>query len=123
MGPGMTSERVDGYICFYTDNIVDEFVSIDEARYMELEQILSILQSGVLGYPRNMLGIIDERGNSLHFFVQPDGSIELNMSVPEEFGSYIRQMEQNECYQLIKQGYRYIENMPVGEVKFIGWWV
>lgn len=117
------TERVSGYVCFYTDNMADEFVSIDEARYMELEQILSILQAGLLGYPRNLLGIIDEKGNSLQFFVQPDGSIELNMSVPEEFGSYTREVEQLECYRLIKQGCRLVEHMPVGEVRFSGWWV
>ena len=115
-------ERVEGYVCYYTDHIADEFVSIDEAQYMALEQILSILQSGVLGYPRNLLGIIDERGNSLQFFVHPDGSIELNLSVPEEFGSYTRQMQQRECYALLREGHRYIETMPVGEVEFSAWW-
>lgn len=117
------SERVDGYICYYTDHIADEFVSIDDAQYMALEQILSLLQSGVLGYPRNILGIIDEKGDSLQFFVQADGGIELNLSVPEEFGSYTRQVDQRECYALLKQGYRYIKHMPVGEVEFSGWWV
>jgi hypothetical protein len=116
-------DRVEGYICFYTDNIADEFVSIDDASYMALDQILSILKSGVLGHPRNLLGIIDERGNSLQFFVHPDGSIELNLSVPEKFGSYTRQVEQTDCYALLREGYRYIETMPVGEVEFSGWWV
>lgn len=117
------SETVNGYICFYTDHISDEFVSIDDARYMTLEHILSILRAGVLGYPSNLLGIIDEQGNSLQFFVQPDGCIELNLSVPEQFGSYTRQIGQNECYTLLRQGCRYIEQMPVGEVEFSGWWV
>lgn len=117
------SERVDGYICFYTDHLGDEFVSIDDARYMALEQILAMLESGVLGHPRNLLGIIDERGNSLQFFVHPDGAIELNLSVPEEFGSYTRQIGQSECYSLLKQGFRDIQSMPVGVVEFSGWWV
>ncbi|MFO8025983.1 hypothetical protein [Thiohalophilus sp.] len=117
------TEQVEGYICFYTDHIAEEFVSIDEARYMALEQILTILQGGVLGYPRNLLGIIDEKGNSLQFFVQPEGGIELNLSVPEEFGSYTRQIEPFECYTLLKKGCRYIEHMPVGKVEFSGWWI
>ena len=117
------SERVEGYICFYTDHIADEFVSIDDARFMALDEILSKIQSGLLGYPRNLLGIIDEKGNTLQFFVQPDGTIEMNLSVPEEFGSYVRQLEQLECYALLKRGCRYIEEIPVGEVEFTGWWV
>lgn len=117
------SNQITGYICFYTDHIVDEFVSIDDAYFMELEKILSTIQSGLLGYPRNLLGIIDEKGNTLQFFVQPDGVIELNISVPEKFGSYVRQLDQRECYAVLKRGYRYIEDMPVGEVEFTGWWV
>jgi len=117
------TEQVDGYICFYSDHMGEEFVLIDEARYMPLEQILSLLRAGVLGYPRNLLGIIDDKGNSLQFFVQPDNRIELNLSVPEEFGSYTRQVDQRECYTLVKTACRYIEHMPVGEVEFSGWWL
>lgn len=117
------SEQVDGYICFYTDHIANDFVSIDDARYMPIEQILSILQAGVLGYPRNLLGIIDEKGNSLQFFVHPDGIIEMNLSVPEQFGSYVKQLDQLECYNLLRQACRYMEEVPVGEAEFTPWWV
>jgi len=117
------SAQVKGYICFYADHMANDFVSIDDEVFMEFEQILATLQSGVLEYPKNIWGIIDERGNSLQFFVNDDGSIEMNISVPEKFGSYTKAIEFPECYAIVSQAHQYFENIEMDDAEFNGWWV
>ncbi len=115
--------RAKGYVCFYADHLTNEFISVDDEVFMELDKVLASLQSGVLEYPKNIWGIIDEKGNSLQFFVNQDGTIEMNISVPKKLGSYTKMLEKSECYTLVCQAQQYIEDIEIEDAEFRDWWV
>lgn len=114
--------KVNGYICFYADYVSNDFLSTDEQTFLQLEQIYATLESGILEYPKNIWGITDEQGHSLQFYVNADGSIEVNITVPEKFGSYTRHLEKQACYRLIRTAPRYLKEIDFTEFEFNAWW-
>ena len=114
-------EKAAGYICFYADYVANEYVSVSDEVFHDLDDIYRILESGILEYPKNLCGITDETGATLQLFVNEDNSIEIDISVPEKEGSYIKQASLDECLEIVRSAGRNLNDLEIPDMTFRKW--
>ena len=114
-------EKATGFICFYADYVANEFVSVSDEVFHDIEDIYRILDSGILEYPKNIWGIIDEAGCTLQLFVNDDNSIEIDIPAPEQEGSYIKNTSLDECIAIVRSAGRNLNELEIPDMSFRKW--
>ncbi len=86
---------------FYTDYLEDKSVASHEPIEATLEEVLNAMDR-VLYWPENFLGIVDDQETTLQFMVNDDKSIEVDVPVPTEQGSYAKATDLSECFDIVR---------------------
>ncbi|ENV18418.1 hypothetical protein [Acinetobacter guillouiae] len=86
---------------FFTDYDGEEVLPTQN-QYASIDEIIEIMQS-VLIRPENFLGIVDKNDRTLQFIVNDDYSLDADIPVPDQKGSYTKTISLHEAVKLVQR--------------------
>ena len=86
---------------FFVDYCEDKVLESKDARVATKDEILHSMDC-VLHMPRNFIGVIGENGTTLQFVVNDDKTIDIDVPVPADRGSYVKTTDLQECLEIVR---------------------
>ena len=86
---------------FFTDYDGEEVLPTQN-QYASIDEIIELMQS-VLIRPENFLGIVDKNDRTLQFIVNDDYSLDADIPVPDQKGSYTKTISLHEAVKLVQK--------------------
>lgn len=104
---------------FFTDYDGDEVLPA-QTQYASIDEIIELMQS-VLIRPENFLGIVDKNDRTLQFIVNSDHSLDADIPIPDQKGSYTKRLSLEEAIKIVQKQTEYIQLDEIEGMTFIKW--
>ncbi|MFW2044150.1 hypothetical protein ACG94V_21355 [Acinetobacter sp. ULE_I001] len=104
---------------FFTDYDGDEVLPAQD-QYASIDEIIEIMQF-VLIRPENFLGIVDKNDRTLQFMVNDDYSLDADIPVPTQKGSYTKTIGLHEAIKLVQKQTELIQIDVIEGMVFMKW--
>jgi uncharacterized UPF0160 family protein len=104
---------------FFTDYEGDEVLPA-QTQYASIDEIIELMQS-VLIRPDNFLGIVDRNDRTLQFIVNSDNSLDADIPVPEQKGSYGKRLSLQEAIKIVQKQTELIQVDMIEGMSFVKW--
>ena len=88
--------------------------------YASIDEIIELMQS-VLIRPENFLGIVDKNDRTLQFIVNDDYSLDADIPVPDQKGSYTKTISLHEAIKLVQKQTELIQVDTIEGMTFMKW--
>jgi hypothetical protein len=104
---------------FFTDYDGDEVLPA-QTQYASIDEIIELMQS-VLIRPENFLGIVDKNDRTLQFIVNSDYSLDADIPIPDQKGSYTKRLSLEEAIKIVQKQTEYIQLDAIEGITFMKW--
>lgn len=104
---------------FFTDYDGDEVLPA-QTQYASIDEIIELMQS-VLIRPENFLGIVDKNDRTLQFIVNSDHSLDADIPIPDQKGSYTKRLSLEEAIKIVQKQTEYIQLDEIEGMTFMKW--
>ena len=124
LGLGRQAKRAGGleFVVFYEDNFTAGFGSKrpEEETYFNVDEICSAM-SKILVHHKNFFGIVDVAGETVQFYANADGSVQMERTVPAHKGSLGTTGTLEDALTLVKQAGPDLAALEIPGAKFASW--
>lgn len=104
---------------FFTDYDGDEVLPA-QTQYASIDEIIELMQL-VLIRPENFLGIVDKNNRTLQFIVNSDHSLDADIPIPDQKGSYTKRLSLEEAIKIVQKQTEYIQFDAIEGMTFMKW--
>lgn len=104
---------------FFTDYAGEEVLPTQN-QYASIDEIIDLMQS-VLIRSENFLGIVDKNDRTLQFIVNDDHSLDADIPVPDQKGSYTKTISLHEAVKLVQKQTELIQIDAIEGMAFMKW--
>lgn len=104
---------------FFTDYDGEEVLPA-QTQYASIDEIIELMKS-VLIRPENFLGIVDKNDRTLQFIVNSDYSLDVDIPIPDQKGSYTKTISLHEAVKLVQKQTELIQIDAIEGMAFMKW--
>lgn len=105
---------------FFSDYEIGEHIDGEEAIIVSHEDILSKFDE-ISDLEENFFGIIDNSNITIQFYWEEDGSISIDIPIPQKKGSLTKKSNHEECRKIIENIDRKIDISAINGLHFQKW--